>query len=239
MRRMRHLKPREIQGCKLALDASIPSSLYDATSGGGLVAANGDVARWEDQSGNGYHVTQSTAGMRAVRKVGVRAGLDALQFPGGANRMINSSISVSLPFTLFSFGQTSETASVSIDSYDSIQSPIYRGGGADNPGLFVYGNNGAVTITDDSEWGGLLAIATSANGKSIRRGRATATTATSATNSLSGVSVGDIRGNPSVVVGGYNWGGYLSEIAVFSVALNNHVSQRLNDSRSRKWRADR
>ena len=50
MRRMRHLKPREIQGCQLALDASIPTSLYDATSGGSLVAADGVVRRWEDQS---------------------------------------------------------------------------------------------------------------------------------------------------------------------------------------------
>lgn len=83
MRRMRHLKPREIQGCQLALDASIATSLYDATSGGSLVAANGAVARWEDQSGNGYHVTQSTAGARPARRVSEANGFGALEFDGG------------------------------------------------------------------------------------------------------------------------------------------------------------
>lgn len=82
-RRMRHLKPREIQGCQLALDASIATSLYDATSGGSLVAADGAVARWEDQSGNGYNVTQATAGSRPARRVASMNGSDSLQFDGG------------------------------------------------------------------------------------------------------------------------------------------------------------
>lgn len=79
MRRMRHLKPREIQGCSLALDASIPSSLYDATSGGSLVAADGEVLRWEDQSGNARHVTQSTANRKPLRRVASRGGMDTLE----------------------------------------------------------------------------------------------------------------------------------------------------------------
>lgn len=83
MRRMRHLKPREIQGCQLALDASISTSLYDATSGGSLVAADGAVARWEDQSGNGYHVTQATGAAQPARRVAAMNGTDSLQFDGG------------------------------------------------------------------------------------------------------------------------------------------------------------
>ena len=81
MRRMRHMKPREIQSCYLALDASIASSLYDATSGGSLVAADGAVARWEDQSGNARHATQSTSAYRPLRKSTIM-NIGALQFDG-------------------------------------------------------------------------------------------------------------------------------------------------------------
>lgn len=78
-RRMRHVKAREVQGCTANFDANVPTSLYDATSGGSLVAADGAVARWEDISGNGNHVTQATSGNRPLRRVGGRFGKDILQ----------------------------------------------------------------------------------------------------------------------------------------------------------------
>lgn len=53
-------------GRVLHLDASVASSLFDATSGGSAVAVGGSVARWEDQSGNGRHATQSTSNNRPV-----------------------------------------------------------------------------------------------------------------------------------------------------------------------------
>lgn len=91
MRRMRHLKPREIQGCQLALDASIPGSLYDATSGGNLVAADGAVARWEDQSGNAYHATQTDSSYRPLRRVAASGGHDGLDFDGTNDVLILTS----------------------------------------------------------------------------------------------------------------------------------------------------
>lgn len=66
----------------LWLDASDASTLYDATSGGSLVAANGSVARWLDKSGNARHVTQGTSGNRPLRKTGIQNGLDAVLFDG-------------------------------------------------------------------------------------------------------------------------------------------------------------
>ena len=93
MRRMRHLKPREIQGCQLALDASIATSLYDATTGGSLVAADGAVARWEDQSGNALHLTQATSGNRPLRRVGgINTG--AVEFDG-SNDVLHASLNIS------------------------------------------------------------------------------------------------------------------------------------------------
>jgi len=74
--------PTDIAGLALWLDASDANTLYDATSGGSLVAADGAVARWEDKSGNARHATNSTSAERALRKTSVANGRDVLRFDG-------------------------------------------------------------------------------------------------------------------------------------------------------------
>jgi len=69
----------------LWLDGADASTLYDATSGGSLVAADGAVARWEDKSGNARHVTQGTLGSRPTRKTSILNGRDVLRFDGSAD----------------------------------------------------------------------------------------------------------------------------------------------------------
>lgn len=81
-RRMRHLKPREIQGCDVAYQFWRPETLYDATSGGSLVGSAGSIARVEDVSGNNNHATQGTSGARPTRQIAARGGLDAARFDG-------------------------------------------------------------------------------------------------------------------------------------------------------------
>lgn len=64
------------------LDASDSSTLWDATTGGSLVTAGGGVARWEDKSGNGRHVTQGIANNRPLRSVASLAGKGSVDFDG-------------------------------------------------------------------------------------------------------------------------------------------------------------
>jgi hypothetical protein len=71
-----------IAGLQLWLDASDASTLFDATTGGYAVAADGAVARWEDKSGNARHATQDTSGSRPIRKLSVQNGLGGLRFDG-------------------------------------------------------------------------------------------------------------------------------------------------------------
>lgn len=131
MRRMRHLKPREIQGCQLALDASIATSLYDATSGGSLVAADGAVARWEDQSGNGFNVTQSTAGARPARRVASMNGNDSLQFDGG---------------DLLAQSAASQSKFLHLAAGSTVICTVYPGLTSNPDNFYAFlGNNGAAT----------------------------------------------------------------------------------------------
>lgn len=66
----------------LWLDAADSTSLYDATSGGSLVAADGAIARWQDKSGNANHGTQATSGARPTRKTALQNGRDVVRFDG-------------------------------------------------------------------------------------------------------------------------------------------------------------
>jgi hypothetical protein len=79
----------------LWLDASDASTLYDATSGGSLVAPDGAVARWEDKSGNARHLVQSGGTARPLRKTAIKNGRDVLLFDG-VNDCFDS-LSIPLP----------------------------------------------------------------------------------------------------------------------------------------------
>jgi hypothetical protein len=90
-----------IAGLQAWYDASDTSTLYDATSGGSLVAADGAVARWEDKSVNGRHATQATSGSRPIRKSNQRNGLDAILFDGTNDFLSFESIEIPTSHSVF------------------------------------------------------------------------------------------------------------------------------------------
>jgi hypothetical protein len=77
----------------LWLDGADSSTLYDATTGGSLVAADGEIARWEDKSGNSRHATQASAGARPIRKTAIQNGRDVLRLAGSQSLGLAASIS--------------------------------------------------------------------------------------------------------------------------------------------------
>jgi hypothetical protein len=83
--------PSSIGGLQLWLDSSDASTLFDATTGGSLVAADGSVARWQDKSGNARHATQSSSNSRPLRKTAIQGGKDVLRFDG-SNDFVTCSI---------------------------------------------------------------------------------------------------------------------------------------------------
>ena len=81
--------PADIAGLQLWLDAT--TGLYDATTGGSEVTTDGaSVARWEDQSGNGYHVTQGTANDQPTLKTSQQNSLNIVRFDGVNDFMLGS-----------------------------------------------------------------------------------------------------------------------------------------------------
>lgn len=68
-------------------DSSDLNTLFDATSGGSTPVNGGGVARWEDKSGNGRHLTQPTALSRPVRTDALQNGKTGLGFDNGDDVM--------------------------------------------------------------------------------------------------------------------------------------------------------
>ena len=81
LRRHRSFSPSNIAGLALWLNAT--TGLFDATSGGNAVTTNAaSVARWEDQSGNSRHATQSISGYRATLRTSVQNSKNIIRFDG-------------------------------------------------------------------------------------------------------------------------------------------------------------
>jgi len=73
--------PSSISGLQLWLDAT--QGLFNATSGGSAVTTNASaVARWEDQSGNGRHATQTISSYRPTLRTSVQNGKNIVRFDG-------------------------------------------------------------------------------------------------------------------------------------------------------------
>lgn len=116
-------------GLQLWLDASDASTLFDATTGGSLVAADGGVARWQDKSGNARHATQGTAGSRPTRKTGIKNGLAVLRFDGS-----NDVMNLPTSFRWWPAG-TILTVLANLGSSTVPDAPWYAANNADNPEL--------------------------------------------------------------------------------------------------------
>jgi hypothetical protein len=78
--------PDGIPGLVGWYDATYPDSLWADEAGTVPAAIGGFVARWDDRSSNGFHVTQSTASRRPVRQI------NHVYFDGTDDRLLRGSV---------------------------------------------------------------------------------------------------------------------------------------------------
>jgi len=137
----------------LWLDGSDASTLFDATDGGSLVAADGTVARWEDKSGNSRHVTQATAANRPLRTLLNVNSVSELTFDGTNDAVaLASDLSLGTAHSIFIVARSSATITAA-----SAPSILLSGGTYTNPSTttsdFLLGI-GSVTgnLTNERLW---------------------------------------------------------------------------------------
>jgi hypothetical protein len=198
-------------------------------------AGNGFVRTWYDQSGNGRDLSQTTTANQpqiissgSLILKGTRPSLD---FDGTNDRLINSAISLSQPVTHLLVGSrdnVSGAADAFFDSLNSVQHIFYNNGTTEAPNqnwAFNAGNTGAFpsfsysTSTDLF----LASIYYSGASSSARINGAQRVTGDTSTNGLSGLSIGNIRGNPSPLLTAYPLDGKISEYVIYSSNQSSNI----------------
>ena len=251
---MRHTKAREWQGCDIAYDFSNPASLYDATSGGALVASGAAIARAEDQSVNAAHMTQATAANRPLRIVAAQNGLDAARFDGSNDYLSAGDVAdlLAAPLEMMWLGKRTNSSAI-IGYFGKSRASNASGRWTL---LSEYGNHEVVYTADNG--GGSVAVATAtgstapvcliANAARVS-GTATLTLRKNGSASSATITDGNTSANSTdeVMIGAYQSNGgvpsypgsFLNgdtyECAKWSASMTSHSRQRLEQSRLRKW----
>jgi hypothetical protein len=248
------VNPTSLNGLQLWLDASDANTLYDATTGGSLVAADGGVARWEDKSGNARHATQATSGNRPLQKTGVQNGRDVLRFDGSNDFMQRDSFSFlnATGFTGFIVAKSDETAdrwlltgTIPSDNDDYAAIMLRRNGASPARNQFFFGgsNTGITETTETTGFAALTHRVTSGSMSAHRNGNLIGTQSVTATGTGEGgrniptrsiLNIGALvrPANPS---GGFFFKGDIAEIIWYDSGLSDASRSLVESYLTSKW----
>jgi hypothetical protein len=232
--------PQQIAGLQLWLDAADASTLYDATSDGSLVAADGGVARWEDKSGNARHATQGNSDNRPLRKTNQQNGLDALLFDGTNDRFVLPSITIPNSHSVFQVYRRASSGiqSFGIASTNAVALPPFPSVWAADNILYQISNADFTTHGTANTSTGYFVISTIRNGTTsidMRRNAAnvaTITTGAGVTNAASGTWNAIASRDPSH---NNRHSGNLCEIIVYDSALSDTDRNAVESYLMTKW----
>ena len=234
--------PKSISGLDLWLDAADRNTLFDATSGGNLVSANGSaVKRWEDKSGNGTHATEATNAPTLATNS--KNGLNTLNF--NPSKYISCSFTSKTftqqtVFEVLQFSTSSEnyaraftqTFSGSPDySLSGHYVPILRNLNASELASYASGLTQSVLATTNQSW-------------YIARARHSGSNLTLSLNGNSGSNFSHTlnRNFDSYRIGGLvisgdtsYWNSIISEVIVYTKSLTDSESNLVTNYLNTKW----
>lgn len=236
--------PDVITGLQLWLDASDASTLYDATTGGSLVASGGGVARWEDKSGNDNHATQSSSSDRPNRTTAQINSLDVLTFDGTSNFLQGSSTpTAGNSRTVCLVGKSDTTAggeAVQLGIYNGaslrgfllrqryIGSDHYVGGDVLSSNLIIAGTQPSITST----FCACIVQASTSSFSYFHNSTSLAVTGSLENfNANPGYLIGKARSSSDV---GF-WPGKLCEVLVYDSALSDTDREAVENYLLAKW----
>ena len=226
--------PTDITGLELWLDAE--QGVYK-DAGTTLAANNETVQQWNDQSGNGNHVSQATAGERPTLKTSGINSKYSVEF-SASDRLFSSVINVSAPNTIFAvFNITSsDTAGACVyDSYNNtrhnffwdVANTNYRAAAVNvestTQSILTADYISAVIYNGASSFIGM-------NGADVGDGGVDL-----GSNSLDGISLGKLRGNPAPLAGTYSLFGQIAELIVYDSALSTTDREAVETYLADKW----
>lgn len=219
----------------LWLDASVSSSLYDATSGGSLVGSGGTVRRWEDLSGNGNHATGSTGPTRSVAAIN---GKDALAF--SSQQLQRTSLNVSgTDFSLFAvikYATSGEQLGVGLATSSNVSGLSLYSNRSGASGVYSAAFGSSSALSESLASGGTADNTTRAFGALLTGGTGTLYLNNTSSGTTSRANVLSTGG---LIVGGYFGARYLSgsicEIVYVTRAITASERTSLQSYFASKW----
>lgn len=220
--------PRSISGLR---------AWYDASASSSITLNAGNVSQWNDLSGSGFHLTQSTAANQPAYITNGINSRPSLQWPSASAsnniRLTNSSFTMTRPYTVFvvarstlKSGQGAYQAAI-IDSFQNNLAALFFNATISTvPLLLNYGTQ--LTGANITHPATFLATATAQSGGnqgSIRVNGGSATSGTVGTNTYDGLSVGQLRGNPSPINTGFAFSGQIAELLFYGTSSLSSASE--------------
>jgi hypothetical protein len=223
--RHRHLNQRDA-GATLVLDSRRISGLSDGNA----------VSQWDDASRSGWNVTQATGALQPLYKTAIKGGQPVVRFDGenatnAGDRLISSSVSAAQTFSaliVFQLFSADTNGAVIFDSFSNVACVFYTGTGGDNPNNFAFAAGGGTpsVASRNNIWNIAACQFSGATSFGSFNGTKTTVSTTIGSNSLTGISIGNLRGTPPIATN-YSFNGDMALIAIISTALADPLRKRL------------
>jgi hypothetical protein len=202
---------------QLSLSSNITSRTSGTTLSTWVGSNNGFIVTWYDQSGNSNNATQSNpANQPQIVISGAIVSQNsktAIQNNSLFNaRLINNSLSVGTTQSIFAVGNSPQSdRQVFFDSFNTVPNAFLR---LTDPNVMSFQGSTSLITTNSNQK--LFSLLTSTDLNVWENNSLTITNVVNTTSGFSGISLFDIRGNPTPLVPAYGWEGKMQEIVIYS-----------------------
>jgi hypothetical protein len=188
------------------------------------------IVTWYDQSGNARNATQSTAANQPLIMIsnftfatlsGAASNILGIFFNQTNTRLINNFSTISQPISVFSVARkdnaTTAAAGTIYDSYNNTQSILYYTGTteATNNRWALAAGTGLQGTTAGNTNPSIFSTLHNGSSSSIHINGQSYASGNAGTNGLNGLSIGNLRGNPSPIAAGYVLNGRIAEMIIY------------------------
>lgn len=242
--------PRSLSGCVLWLDADDPYTLFSDAAGTTLATTT--VNAWKDKSTNALLFAGGTSGPTLTRSAGMNSR-PYLNFNGTSNYLLNTSLSISQPYTVFATGYwLGGTASGYILNAIASSATSYKN--AYNLFLGAYTGYGMITSGNGngSTWNSFNLGPSVQSAWFIYEGMITGTTTNQFFNGVAGIvqtgtyiplqitglNIGggySTATNGAYTFGSQPWTGYIGEVLIYNYILSASQRQQVEGYLAWKW----
>ncbi len=213
------------------------------------------IVTFYDQSGNGRNANQSVAANQPIiysnsflsTITGTNSDVrKSISFEGD-QRLISNFSTISQPISVFTFVRkdnvTTHLAGTIYDSYNSTQSILYYTGTTDatNNRWTLAAGAGLQGTTAGTTNPSIFSTLHNSTSSSIHINGQSYVSGNAGTNGLNGLSIGNIRGNPSPIAAGYVLNGRISEMIIYGSNQSSNrtgIENNINDYYNIYWNGD-